>query len=120
MKFADLLSDIERTYGEKKAIAKRIRLLEESDEDELTPSATEGETATDSSAVETETETEDARPSTPTAAPKKVKRTRKAGLTQHDLTTKYFRSDTLVFKNLDIFRYMVSLFASVLGLTHDF
>ncbi|KAJ7042973.1 phosphatidylethanolamine N-methyltransferase [Mycena alexandri] len=91
-----------------------------------TPSATEGDTATDTD-LETETETEllegelvsavsagrrrpghqqnpsDASsfylPETTTSTPKKKKL-----MSQHDLFTKYFRRDTVVLKNIDLFR----------------
>ncbi|KAK0477038.1 phospholipid methyltransferase-domain-containing protein [Armillaria novae-zelandiae] len=133
---------IERLYGQKKAIAKRVpvntrpktasspksvsveALPEVPPEDCPTPAATEGETATETD-LETETEMEydDRSPvdgfegikrslhraelSTESASsarsheglPKKKK-----VLSNHDLLTKYFRRDTMIFKNLDLFR----------------
>ena len=105
------IQDIERMYGQKKAIAKRtplrqyVRQQEELEEYE-TPAATEGETATDSTELETETETETEQEEPAHEALRKPVEEKKKVLTQHDLTTKYFRRDTLVFKNFDFFRYV--------------
>lgn len=133
---------IERMYGQKKAIAKRVpvntrtktasspksvsveALPEVPPEDCPTPAATEGETATETD-LETETETEyDAR--APVTDFEGIKRSlhraelstesassarsheglpkKKRVLSNHDLLTKYFRRDTMIFKNLDLFR----------------
>ncbi|KAK0200737.1 phospholipid methyltransferase-domain-containing protein [Desarmillaria ectypa] len=134
---------IERLYGQKKAIAKRVPVNTRSKmvspskfvstesvslpqmppEDCPTPAATEGETATETD-LETETETEyDER--TSVVGFESIKRSlhrtelstestssahsheglsNKKALSNHDLLTKYFRRDTMIFKNLDLFR----------------
>ncbi|KAJ7454990.1 phosphatidylethanolamine N-methyltransferase [Mycena galericulata] len=120
---------IERMYGQRKAIAKRTPMRSRKtpgaststsppDVDEYTtPSATEGDTATETD-LETETEIEGE-----TAAPAPRRRPghqqkasnassfsegsppkKKKAITQHDLFNKYFRRDTVVLRNLDIFR----------------
>ncbi|KAG7443218.1 uncharacterized protein BT62DRAFT_935178 [Guyanagaster necrorhizus] len=135
---------IERMYGQKKAIAKRIpvntrpkmasssksvsvesmSLPEVPPEDYSTPTATEGETATETD-LETETEMEYDE-STPVVGVGAIKRSlhraepstestsstrsheglpkKKKTFSNHDLLTKYFRRDTMIFKNLDLFR----------------
>ncbi|EEB88139.1 hypothetical protein MPER_14189, partial [Moniliophthora perniciosa FA553] len=90
-----------------------------------TPSATEGETATETEELETETEVEEE------SVPREVRQVKKQHrpqissassislpsgievvtvpkkkvISQHDLLNKYFRRDTVVLKNLDLFRY---------------
>ncbi|KAF7373639.1 Phosphatidylethanolamine N-methyltransferase [Mycena sanguinolenta] len=127
---------IERMYGQRKAIAKRTPVRRRTspassasvtpasglDLDEYTtPSATEGETATETD-LDTETELEaDAAPvsagrrrtrprhqqspsdASSTSPPKKKK-----AVSQHDLLNKYFRRDTVILKNLDLFRYALA------------
>ncbi|KIY68946.1 phosphatidylethanolamine N-methyltransferase [Cylindrobasidium torrendii FP15055 ss-10] len=108
---------IERTYGEKKAIAKRTPLASvvaeaAAEPPEDTPAPTDGDTATETS--ELETDVEDAVPqkrsqhkatlstsstgSLPTAIPKPKT------ISHHDLFARYFRRDMLIFKNFDFFR----------------
>ncbi|KAJ7203599.1 phospholipid methyltransferase-domain-containing protein [Mycena pura] len=79
-----------------------------------TPSATEGDTATE---TELETETEDGeihapaarrsghqpKPSDASSASVSLPKKKKA-ISQHDLFTKYFRRDTIILKNIDLFR----------------
>ncbi|KAG7087767.1 phosphatidylethanolamine N-methyltransferase [Marasmius oreades] len=123
---------IQRNYIKPKAIAKRTPILlpdakPASPTDSVyltTPSATEGETATDSE-LDTETEIEDDSISVETNDfPRKRKRKHrqntsstgssqtgsgqvtphKKAISQHDLLNKYFRRDTLILKNFDPFR----------------
>ncbi|KAF5366832.1 hypothetical protein D9758_006516 [Tetrapyrgos nigripes] len=79
-----------------------------------TPSATEGDTATETE-LETETETEDltmrkvkARKQRQTAASVSMGSmdlgASKKLVSQHDLLNKYFRRDTVILRNLDVFR----------------
>ncbi|KAJ7161076.1 phosphatidylethanolamine N-methyltransferase [Mycena filopes] len=132
---------IQRMYGQRKAIAKRIPMRPRTSPAastsvtpstsldsyaSSTPSATEGDSATDTD-LETETETELVDGEVPgatlppgrrrlghkqnlstasstylseTPSPPKKKKL----ISQHDLFTKYFRRDTVVLKNVDVFR----------------
>lgn len=124
---------IERMYGQRKAISKRIPLrprtkptttpfevppLELDEYTTSTPSVTEGETATETD-LETETETEleneatapanrmrptHQQPSNASSIPELNAPRKKKAMSQHDLLTKYFRRDTVVLKNLDLLR----------------
>ncbi|KAF9032507.1 phosphatidylethanolamine N-methyltransferase [Hymenopellis radicata] len=119
---------IERMYGQKKAIAKRTPLQtatkKNSAPPEDTPTVTEGETATETE-LETEVEEtttiigyENVKPKASThkptlsmsssgsssKIPSQAPPRKKTTLSQHDLLTKYFRSDLLIFKNLDLLR----------------
>ncbi|KAL1757961.1 phospholipid methyltransferase-domain-containing protein [Schizophyllum commune] len=113
-------------------------LSELSDIELTTPSATEGETATE---TELDTETEDsevrapigsrgspvgnrpsyrkhqAHPSTASSASGSERGApiRKKPLSEHDLLTTYFRRDTIVLKNLDLFRATDLMFALMAG-----
>ncbi|KAK7055518.1 phosphatidylethanolamine N-methyltransferase [Favolaschia claudopus] len=125
---------IERMYGQRKAIAKRTPLRPRSSSTlpsppaessastpELdgyisTPSATEGDTATDTE-LETEIELE-GESVVPTRRHHQQKASddivaasflpsppkKKKAVSQHDLFNKYFRRDTVIFRNLDLFR----------------
>ena len=80
-----------------------------------TPAVTEGETATESEELRTDTETEtelDGTPRVPLSkrfssptrlAPKE--NTKRQSVSQHDLFHRYFRKDTLLLHNIDLFRY---------------
>ncbi|KAJ6463566.1 phosphatidylethanolamine N-methyltransferase [Mycena sanguinolenta] len=122
---------IERMYGQRKAIAKRTPVSRRPassasitpsasgiDLDEYnTPSATDGETATETD-LETETELDtDAAPvsagrrrtrsghqQSPSDASSASPPKKKKAVSQHDLLNKYFRRDTVILKNLDLFR----------------
>ena len=85
-----------------------------------TPAATEGESATESEELATETETETefdgaprvlqpARFSPPPLAPKDKYRVKKQTVSQHDLFHRYFRKDTLLLHNIDLFRCVLPL-----------
>jgi phosphatidylethanolamine N-methyltransferase len=83
-----------------------------------TPTATEGETATESDALATEYEGESdtqtiivATPKSGTFTPPKrtpsmVERKKPKGhvMSQHDLLNKYFRRDSVLLHNVDLFR----------------
>jgi phosphatidylethanolamine N-methyltransferase len=86
-----------------------------------TPSATEGDTATETD-IETETETEldiealvggrrraghQAQPSNTTLDGRLSPPKPKKPMSEHDLLNKYFRRDTVVLKNIDLFRCIV-------------
>lgn len=133
------MTDIERRYGQRKPIAQRtplqvpasrLKANSSSGADSpqyitdisSTPTATDGETATDSDALDTETETEsDSRTSsvemitpktgsftppkrTLSGADREGKRSKVRAVSQHDLLNKYFRRDTLLLHNIDLFR----------------
>ncbi|KAJ7607468.1 phosphatidylethanolamine N-methyltransferase [Roridomyces roridus] len=121
---------IERMYGQRKAIAKRTPVRPRKSpasssssvpvtDGYTTPSATEGDTATETD-LETETETEfesetlqapaGRRRATPieqtasnSSSASEVK-PKKQVVSQHDLFTQYFRRDTVILRNVDIFR----------------
>lgn len=121
---------IERTYGQRKPIAQRtpLRRTPASDSssrsqsvsslaDLTTPSATEGETATETEELQTETETEFEGTAKQEQMMKKAemsaaltpatavtRRHRSAFVTQHDLMNTYFRQDTIILRNIDLFR----------------
>ncbi|EPQ55966.1 hypothetical protein GLOTRDRAFT_76181 [Gloeophyllum trabeum ATCC 11539] len=123
-------ADIERTYGQRKPIAQRtpLRRTPASDSssrsqsvsslaDLTTPSATEGETATETEELQTETETEFEGTAKQEQMMKKAevsaaltpatavtRRHRSAFVTQHDLMNTYFRQDTIILRNIDLFR----------------
>jgi phosphatidylethanolamine N-methyltransferase len=82
-----------------------------------TPTATDGDTATESDALVTEPEedlnghanitTSNSGTFTPpkrTASTVERKRIKGSGTTQHDLLNKYFRRDTVLLHNVDLFR----------------
>ncbi|KAA1474122.1 hypothetical protein DENSPDRAFT_781124 [Dentipellis sp. KUC8613] len=124
---------IERKYGQRKPLAERqplqkrevttpssastpsrTRSLSEVSELLSTPSVTEGETATETE-LETETETEfeapaqrgkQTKPSGSVASTSTLisKKRSKSPLSHHDLMNRYFRKDTLILQNFDIFR----------------
>ncbi|KAH8822688.1 phosphatidylethanolamine N-methyltransferase [Flagelloscypha sp. PMI_526] len=114
---------IERYYGQRKPIAKRSPVPQRSssvsspvvtptastaalasfpDSDASTPSITEGDTGTES---EFDTETEMDGPTT-TRIPNTTNNLneKKKLMSQHDLMTRYFRRDLLIWKNFDILR----------------
>ncbi|THU85514.1 phosphatidylethanolamine N-methyltransferase [Dendrothele bispora CBS 962.96] len=136
---------IERMYGKPKILAKRTPLPIKSQESEATPvepvaidiadiadlttpSATEADTATE---TELETETEE-NPSPSIVRNKAYKHqqtisvssislngtefvTSKKPVSQHDLLNKYFRRDTVILRNLDVFRANDLFFLLLLG-----
>jgi phosphatidylethanolamine N-methyltransferase len=88
-----------------------------------TPTATEGETATDSDALDTEIEIDlDGKINdngmvsaansgtftppkrTATSGDREMRRFKEHGVSQHDLFNKYFRRDTVLLHNIDLFR----------------
>ncbi|KAI0728917.1 phosphatidylethanolamine N-methyltransferase [Fomitopsis betulina] len=134
---------IERTYGQKKLLAQRAPIASRksrespvshdravstssiSSIDLQTPSATEGETATETDGPITETETETEYESKAKALKRKQQkrlsasslgsvnvnsessRARRPGspiMTQHDLMNRYFRHDTIFLHNIDFLR----------------
>ncbi|KAF9810132.1 hypothetical protein IEO21_07115 [Rhodonia placenta] len=131
---------IERTYGQRKPLAYRSPLLTSTSRklgpvstshvrqssvasvDLTTPSATEGESATETDELQTETETEtELDADTPRKKAKRqsassfasvstasdaagIKRRGSGALSQHDLTNQYFRKDMIFLHNLDILR----------------
>ncbi|TRM63145.1 phospholipid methyltransferase-domain-containing protein [Schizophyllum amplum] len=139
--FFEIHVHIERAYGQRKPIAStptpasspRASLdtdsaTEQSDLELSTPAATEGETATETE-LDTETEGESevlarqpyrkhqAHPSTASSASGSERSVppRSRPLSEHDLLTTYFRRDTLVLKNLDLFRATDLMFALLAG-----
>ncbi|GJJ14041.1 hypothetical protein Clacol_008298 [Clathrus columnatus] len=117
---------IERMYGQRKLIAQRIPLIPtnisrsssisipptrprsrtETDPELSTPGATEGETSEPESEPDTEVdESYVPSPANPTLSNiSKAKTLLQPTMTVHDLMNIYFRKDTLIFYNLDIFR----------------
>lgn len=112
------LTDIERTYGERKPLAARMPMQNKtvprsapaapSLDDDLTSTPA----LTDASA-ESDTETDDAsyqedrsrqRRSSSTGSVPQFKSPAQDTTTRHDLDNKYFHHDLLVFKNFDVFR----------------
>ena len=135
--FTTSSADIERRYGQRKPIAQRTPLYPSSkttnssrsrpatpdndspllvnDASTTTPTATDGETATESDAVATEIEGEPCSkvptpnsgtftPPTRTASAMERKRAKGQRINQHDLLNKYFRRDTVLLHNLDLLR----------------
>ncbi|KAI0042743.1 hypothetical protein FA95DRAFT_1584332 [Auriscalpium vulgare] len=117
---------IERFYGQRKPLAVRVPIQRPetrppsadaiarqrafSDPPLSTPSATEGETASDS---ETETEVDSnaasfdlrsRRPSPVSSARSLAKKRSRSPMSYHDLLNRYFRKDTISVYNLDLFR----------------
>jgi len=73
-----------------------------------TPAETEGETATEPELL-TDSETVFDSPKTGSlAGPKFTKGRRLKPMSHHDLRNKYFRRDTILLRNLDIFRYFTA------------
>lgn len=97
-------ADIERAYGQRKLVAQRTPVFVQPRKSGApqsaasTPATTEGDTATESE-LETETEGE--------YSPVTGSATRTAGaeenkpVSHHDLLTKYFRRDPVIFHNID-------------------
>lgn len=138
------LIDIERTYGQRKPLAQRSPVLSATRHkagpssgshsrqssttsiasvDLATPSATEGESATETDELLTETETETEFETSAVNRTAKRRSTRvftstSAGseevprrsgsplLSQHDLLNRYFRKDTILLHNIDLLRYV--------------
>jgi phosphatidylethanolamine N-methyltransferase len=126
-----VLTDIERMYGQRKLIAKRVPVVipkamgaadgnsdvNQSGVDDLpVPAMTDDETATDTE-LETETEAEMSTSSRKRARSKYQDSTsgssgtgrsnsipQKKVVSQHDLFNKYFRRDTVILKNIDLLR----------------
>ncbi|KAJ7827877.1 phosphatidylethanolamine N-methyltransferase [Mycena olivaceomarginata] len=122
---------IERMYGQRKAIARRTPVRPRTSPVDSTsatpsttvssalgldgytsstPSATEGDTATETD-LETETELEaEVEVAVSTGKPSDASSTfapgppKKRAVSQHDLFHKYFRRDTVILKNVDLFR----------------
>ncbi|CAK5271251.1 unnamed protein product [Mycena citricolor] len=116
---------IERLYGQRKPIAKRIPvkpressaadvpLLDLDDDLIPTPSVTEGETASETE-LETETEGEMEDDTATSRRPGHFHKPsigstisfedKPKAVSQHDLLTKYFRRDTIILKNFDLLR----------------
>lgn len=136
----NLTLDIERTYGQKKLLASRIPIPDESTlsrkpsrssqtihqrnislaSDISTPSATEGETATETEEFDTETETETdcievttPRSGSPVARfySSATRSSKTRVLSQHDLLNMYFRKDVIMLRNFDFLRF-VDVFGS--------
>ena len=91
-----------------------------------TPATTEGETATETE-LETETEMEEEHTrvletSKPkhqlplaSAATDALRYKKKQRISQHDLLNRYFRRDVVVFRNIDLLRYVRSSMYLLLG-----
>ena len=151
---AHLQPDIERFYGQRKPIAKRVRYRSktidnvagpstmalnnsETGVESSTPAITDASTATTETELETETEIDEVISPTakglpnvtkPTSTINKPKPSRhqpqlsvasstssqadsghrraQPALSQHDLMNKYFRRDAVVFKNIDLLRFV--------------
>jgi phosphatidylethanolamine N-methyltransferase len=137
-------ADIERRYGQRKPIAQRTPIYPStprtnSDSTECspsptqcsgrnsplsatdtltTPTATDGETATESDTLATEPEAESDTPTSKSGTftpPKRTasvierkKTTKGQGISQHDLLNKYFKRDTVLLHNVDLFRWEIS------------
>ncbi|KAL0057796.1 phosphatidylethanolamine N-methyltransferase [Marasmius tenuissimus] len=127
---------IERNYIKPKAIAKRTPIhlpaqvtSDEESESEAepepvpvqqlpTPSATETETEETVTETEAEAEAENdiTKPTTVTKTKTKTKtKPKPKALSHHDLFNKYFRRDTLILNNIDLFRATDFLFVLILA-----